>query len=125
MFSIKVATPEQLPEAELYLDKKINGFAMLCYEECLTGAVSFNISPGGAYIEALKTDKKNMEYVVLVSALNFLELHGIYDVYINLKEYEVLCRAMKFVPCEEGPIPQNEGYLAKVDLRGYFTENKH
>ena len=125
MFSIKMATPEQLPEAELYLDREIKGFVMLCYEQKLTGAVAFNICPGGAFIEALKTDKEEMRYVVLVSALNFLELHGVYDVYINLKEYEPLCRAMKFVPCEEGPIPPKDGYLAKVNLKGYFTAEKH
>ncbi len=125
MFSIKVAEPSQIPEAEEYLDKKINGLAMLCYEQKITGAVSFNIGAGYGYIEALKTDEKNMQYVVLVSALNFLELHGIYDVYINLKEYETLLGAMKFIPCEEGPIEKRDGYLAKVDLRGYFQEHKH
>lgn len=125
MFSIKLATPEQIPEAELYLDKNIKGLCMLCYEQKLTGAVEFNICEGGAYIEALKTDESNMRYVVLVSALNFLELHGIYDVYINIKEYEPLCRAMKFEPCEECPIEKRDGYLAKVNLRGYFTEEKH
>lgn len=125
MFSIKIATPEQLPEAELYLDRKLKGFVMLCYEQKLTGAVAFDICPGGAYIEALKTDMPNMQYVVLVSALNFLELHGIYDVYINLKEYEALLKSMKFVPCDTGPIEKKDGYLAKVDLRGYFTADKH
>ncbi len=125
MFSIKIATPEQLPEAELYLEKEVKGLCMLCFEQKLTGAVEFNICPGGAYIEALKTDEAKMQYVVLVSALNFLELHGIYDVYINLKEYETLLRAMKFEPCEEGPITAKEGYLARVNLRGYFTEHKH
>lgn len=121
MFSIKLATPEQLPEAELYLDKKINGLVMLLYEQKLTGAVEFNIVPGGGCIEALKTDKEEMQYITLASALNFLDLHGIRYVYINLKEYEDLGKRMKFVPCDEGPIPKKDGYLAKVDLNGYFT----
>ncbi len=124
MFSIKMATPEQIPEAELYLDKKIKGLCMLLYEQSLTGAVEFNIVPGGAYIEALKTDKEEMQYVTLASALNFLDLNGIHDVYINLDEYKDLCKKMKFIPCEDGPIPQKNGYLAKVDLRGYFTSEK-
>ncbi|MBQ3054317.1 MAG: hypothetical protein IJC89_05390 [Clostridia bacterium] len=125
MFSIKVATPEQLPEAELYLDMEIKGFAMLCYEQSLTGAVAFNICNGGAYIEKLKTDKPEMEYVVLASALNFLDLHGIWDVYTNLKEYEQLLTRMRFVKVEDGPIDKKDGYLSKVDLRGYFTSEKH
>ncbi len=125
MFSIKMASKEQLPEAEMYLDRELHGFVMLCYEGDITGAVAFNIGVGGGYIEALKTDKEEMQYVVLVSALNFFELHGIYDVYINLKEYEPLLKKMKFIPCEEGPIEKKDGYLARVDLRGYFTSEKH
>ena len=124
MFSIKMATPEQIPEAELYLDKKIKGLCMLLYEQSLTGAVEFNIVPGGAYIEALKTDKEEMRYVTLASALNFLDLNGIHDVYINLSEYKDLCKKMKFIPCEDGPVPPKNGYLARVDLRGYFTSEK-
>ncbi|MDP4119417.1 MAG: hypothetical protein Q8873_09590, partial [Bacillota bacterium] len=106
--------------------REVKGFAMMCREEeKLTGAVSFNIGEGGAYIEALRTDKEEMTYVVFVSALNFLELHGIYDVYTNLKEYEALNRAMKFIPCDEGPIEKKDGYLARVDLKGYFTKEEH
>ncbi|MDP4119156.1 MAG: hypothetical protein Q8873_08210, partial [Bacillota bacterium] len=65
MFSVKLATKEQLPEAEQYLGREVKGFAMMCREEeKLTGAVSFNIGEGGAYIEALRTDKEEMTYVV-------------------------------------------------------------
>ena len=126
MFCIKMALPEEIEKTEHYLGGRYNGFLMACTEEgALTGAVAFNIAGREAYIEALKTDKPEMEQVVLSAALNFLEQNRFFDVYMNIPQYRPLCEKMGFVPCAGGPVDARENFLAKLNLRGYFDHHKH
>lgn len=114
MFYIGAAKKDDIQKACKYLNTETKGMILTCYEENeFIGAVCFDIKNGAGIIECLKADKPEMKTVIAKAALNFLELHNIYDVYVydDYGFYE----SLGFKP---------EGDKMKLNLEGYFTSHE-
>ncbi len=112
MFKITVA--RDIEEFEKYMDYKTRGMMMGCYEESgITGGVCFDIIDGAGYIEALKSDDERMKEIIAKAALNFLDIHGISDVYVKKDEFY---KTLGFCDDVAG--------MMYLNLEGYFTSHE-
>ena len=117
MFKITPVRPEDAGRAIEYLKPAKNGIILACYEEeRITGAVCFDIEGTEAFLDTLKADEPVMEEIILKAAMNFLELHGIFDFY--LPEEKDLYKLLDFKKSDR------EGYRMYVNLDGYFDTHK-
>lgn len=117
MFKITPVKPEDVLRLKEYLKPETNGIMLACYEqEKITGGVSFDINGGEAYLDVLKADEPVMEEVILKAAMNFLELHKIYDFYV--REENELFKRLDFKKTEK------QGYKMYVNVDGYFDTHK-
>lgn len=117
MFKITPVLPEDTKKAIEYLNTQKNGIILACYEEeGITGAVSFEIDGDEAFLDVLKSDKPIMEEVILKAAMNFLEVHGIYNFY--LPEEKDLYKLLDFKKTDR------QGYKMYVNIDGYFDTHK-
>lgn len=110
MFKISVAKKEEFEEFEKYMDYSTNGIMLVCREEGkITGGICFDLFEKGAIIQKMKADEKAMEEIIVKSALNFLELNKVYDVYVN--ENEKIYEILGF---------KQDGELMHLNIVGYF-----
>lgn len=117
MFTITPVKPEDTQRAIEYLNPSKNGIILACYEEKrITGAVCFDIEGDEAFLDVLKADEQIMEEVILKSAMNFLEIHGIYNFY--LPEEKDLYKLLGFSKTDR------DGYKMYVNIDGYFDTHK-
>lgn len=117
MFKITPVMPEDTKKVIEYLKPAKNGIILACYEETgITGAICFEIDGGDAYLDVLKSDKPIMEEVILKAAMNFLEVHGVYNFY--LPEEKDLYKLLDFKKTDR------EGYKMYVNIDGYFDTHK-
>lgn len=117
MFQITPVRPEDINAVTEYLKPAKNGIILACYEpEGITGAVCFDINGDEAFLDVLKTDKPVMEEVILKAAMNFLEVHGIYNFY--LPDEKDLYKLMDFKKTDKA------GYKMYVNIDGYFDTHK-
>lgn len=117
MFKISVAKKEEFDEFKNYMDYSSNGIMLICREEGkITGGICFDLFEKGALIQKMKTDEEAMREIMIKSALNFLDINKIYDVYVkdnNEKIYEMLGF-------------KKDGELMHLNIFGYFgKEHKH
>ncbi len=118
MFKIIPVLIEDLEKTKKYLDTDTKGMILACYENGgITGAASFDIDGDTGYFESVKTDSEEMINIMAKSVLNFLEMHGILDVYAMPGENDELYKALGFKPAEE----IKDGYSLYLNLEGYFT----
>ena len=117
MFKITPVRPEDTEIAIKYLNPTKNGIILACYEpEGITGAVCFDIDGENAYLDVLKADKQIMEEVILKAAMNFLEVHGIFNFY--LPDETDLYKLLDFKKSDK------DGYKMYVNIDGYFDTHK-
>lgn len=117
MFKITPVKPEDVGQLKEYLKTDINGIMLACYEKDeITGGVSFDIEGDEAYLDKLKADEPVMEEIILKAAMNFLELHKIYNFYV--KEEKELYKRLDFKATEKS------GYKLYVNIDGYFIAHK-
>lgn len=117
MFKITPVKPEDIKFMEEYLNPEKNCIILACYEpEGITGGVSFEIEGGDAFLDKLRADELIMEEILLKSAMNFLEVHGIYNLY--LKEETDLYHRLDFKESDK------QGYKMQVNIDGYFDTHK-
>lgn len=117
MFRITPVKPEDTKRAIEYLNPAKNGIILACYEgDKITGAVCFDIEGGCAYLDVLKADEQIMEEVILKSAMNFLEVHGVFDFY--LPDEKDLYKLLDFKKSDK------DGYKMYVNIDGYFDTHK-
>ena len=84
MFKISVAKKDEFEDFKNYMDYSSNGIMLICREEGkITGGICFDLFEKGAIIQKMKTDEEAMREIMVKSALNFLDLTRVYDVYIN------------------------------------------
>ncbi len=118
MFKIIPVPMDDLDKVMAYLDTDTKGMILACYEEeGITGAASFDIADGVGFFEYMKTDKPEMENVMGKSVLNFLELHGILDVYAKTGTKDEYFKSLGFKPADE----IKKGWGLYLNLEGYFT----
>ena len=118
MFKIIPVPMDDLDKVRAYLGNNTKGMILACYEkEGITGAASFDISDGAGFFEDMKTDKPEMENVMGKSVLNFLELHGILDVYAKTGTKDEYFKSLGFKPADE----IKSGWGLYLNLEGYFT----
>jgi len=126
MFKITIVKKEDAQNVADYLEYKSKGITLACYEEGeITGAVCFDIIQGNGYVQKVKTNDPNMKIVVGKAALNFLELHNIYNVYVNDENDMEYFKTLGFK--DTGNYPQELGgsYVAYLNLEGYFDAHVH
>lgn len=117
MFKITPVKPEDVSKLIEYLKPTKNGIMLACYEqEGITGGVCFDIDGQCAYLDVLKTDKSEMEEVILKAAMNFLDLHKIYNFYV--KEEKELYKRLDF------KLSEKRDYKMYVNIDGYFDTHK-
>ena len=118
MFKIIPVLKDDLDKVRAYLDTDTKGMILACYEqEGITGAASFDISGGAGFFEDMKTDKPEMENVMGKAVLNFLEMHGILDVYAKKGAKEEYFKSLGFKPAQK----EENGWGLYLNLEGYFT----
>ena len=118
MFKIIPVPMNDLDKVMAYLGTDTKGMILACYEEeGITGAASVDISGGVGFFEYMKTDKPEMENVMGKSVLNFLELHGILDVYAKAGTNDEYFKSLGFKPAEK----EENGWGLYLNLEGYFT----
>lgn len=112
MFKITVA--RDVEEFRKYMDYDTMGMMMGCYEEDkITGGICFDIENEAGYIRKMRADDESMKQVIAKAALNFMELHGIYDVYVKDDEFY---KTVGFTDAGNG--------MLYINLDGYFTKNE-
>lgn len=117
MFKITPVRPEDTNKLIEYLKPSKNGVILACYEqESITGGVCFDIEGDCAFLDVLKADMPIMEEIILKAAMNFLELHGIYNFY--LPEETDLYKKIDFKKSDR------EDYKMYVNIDGYFDTHK-
>ncbi len=110
----KITVVKDIEEFEKYMDFKSKGMMLGCYEETgLTGGVCFDITDKAGYIEKLKADDERMKEVIAKAALNFLDVHGITDVYVKSDDFY---KTLGFGNDISG--------MMYLNLNGYFTTHK-
>ena len=118
MFKIIPVLKDDLDKVKTYLDTDTKGMILACYEEeGITGAASFDIDGGTGFFEDMKTDKPEMENVMGKAVLNFLEIHGILDVYAQTGTKDEYFKSLGFKPADE----IKEGWGLYLNLEGYFA----
>ncbi len=117
MFKISVAKKEEFEDFKNYMDYSSNGIMLICREAGqITGGICFDLFEKGAIIQKMKTDDKSIEEIMVKSALNFLDLNKIYDVYVKDNE-EKIYKMLGF---------KQDGELMHLNISGYFgKEHKH
>ncbi|MFA7636918.1 MAG: hypothetical protein WCX81_04055 [Monoglobales bacterium] len=117
MFKITPVRPEDTSRAIEYLKPDKNGIILACYENNdITGAVCFDIDGDAAFLDKLKIDEPVMEEIMLKSAMNFLDLHGIYNFY--LPGEKDLYKLLGFKKSDR------DDYKMYINLEGYFEIDK-
>lgn len=117
MFKISVAKKEEFEEFKNYMDYSSDGIMLVCRESGkITGGICFDLFEKGALIQKMKADEKAMEEIMVKSALNFLDLNKIYDVYIK-DNNEDIYKILGF---------KNDGEFMHLNISGYFgKEHNH
>ena len=104
--------------ARKYLDFEAMGMIMVLFEDGeKTGAVCFDIGNSTGVLQKLKVDNPVMKAVTAKSAMNFLELSSIYDVFVDkdeFKENETFYKSLGFI---------NKDDKGFINLEGYFDAN--
>lgn len=117
MFKITPVKPEDVARLKEYLKPETNGIMLACYEQDeITGGISFDIDGGEAFLDTMKADEPAMEEIILKAAMNFLELHKIFDFYV--KEEKELFKRLDFKKSEK------QDYKMYVNIHGYFDTHK-
>ena len=117
MFKISVAKKDEFEDFKNYMDYSSNGIMLICREEGkITGGICFDLFEKGAIIQKMKTDEEAMREIMVKSALNFLDLNRVYDVYINDTD-EKIYKLLGF---------KKDGNLMHLNISGYFgKEHSH
>ena len=117
MFKISVAKKDEFEDFKNYMDYSSNGIMLICREEGkITGGICFDLFEKGAIIQKMKTDEEAMREIMVKSALNFLDLNRVYDVYINDAD-EKIYKLLGF---------KKDGNLMHLNISGYFgKEHSH
>lgn len=117
MFKISVAKKDEFEDFKNYMDYSSNGIMLICRESGkITGGICFDLFEKGAIIQKMKTDDEAMREIMVKSALNFLDLNRVYDVYINDTD-EKIYKLLGF---------KKEGNLMHLNIAGYFgKEHSH
>ncbi len=117
MFKIAPVEKKDIEYMTKYLNTSVNGIILACYEGGkITGGVCFDIDGGCGYLDSLKAEEEIMEEIILKAAMNFLELHKIYEFYV--KEETPLYKRLDF------KVSKKDGYKMFVNLDGYFDTHK-